>query len=79
MSLSLDLFVPTLKICDTTLDTYTNYIIIMVLVFRGYRALTFITHSRLLLFPVAPLFVLYIASLLGFNVSRSVLTNYFGG
>jgi hypothetical protein len=46
---------------------------------RGYNALPFLIRSELLLFPIVILFVLYVVSLLGFNVSRAVLGAYFGG
>lgn len=53
----------------------TQYIFITYL---GYNALPFLIRSELLLFPLAILFVLYIVSLLGFNVSRNFLELYFG-
>lgn len=43
----------------------------------GYNALPFLIRSELLLFPIAVFTVLYVVSLLGFNVSRNVLEAYF--
>lgn len=40
-------------------------------------ALPFLVRSELLLFPLLPLFVGYLISLLGFNVSKHVLGAYF--
>lgn len=49
--------------------TYITYL--------GFNALPFLVRSELLLFPLLPLFVGYLISLLGFNVSKHVLGAYF--
>jgi len=49
--------------------TYITYL--------GFNALPFLARSELLLFPLLPLFIGYIISLLGFNVSKHVLDAYF--
>jgi len=49
--------------------TYITYL--------GFNALPFLVRSELLLFPLLPLFVGYLISLLGFNVSKHVLSAYF--
>ncbi|KAG8918848.1 hypothetical protein FRC01_001620, partial [Tulasnella sp. 417] len=49
--------------------TYITYL--------GFNALPFLVRSELLLFPLLPLFVGYLISLLGFNVSKHVLDAYF--
>ncbi|KAF8316614.1 UNC-50 [Clavulina sp. PMI_390] len=40
-------------------------------------ALPFLVRSRLLLFPLIPLLIGYVVSLLGFNISRAVVSFYF--
>jgi len=50
--------------------TYITYL--------GVNALPFLIRSELLLFPLVPLILLYVVSLLGFNVSSAVLNMYFG-
>ena len=45
---------------------------------RGYNALPFLIRSELMLAPIVVLFIFYIVSLLGFNVSKFVLSAYFG-
>ncbi|KAH8817857.1 UNC-50 [Flagelloscypha sp. PMI_526] len=47
-------------------------------VYLGLAALPFLIRTSLLLAPLLPLFVGYVISLLGFNVSRWVLGAYFG-
>jgi len=49
--------------------TYITYL--------GFNALPFLVRSELLLFPLLPLFVGYLISLLGFNVPKHVLGAYF--
>jgi len=50
--------------------TYITYL--------GVNALPFLIRSELLLFPLVPLILLYVVSLLGFNVSSAALKLYFG-
>ncbi|GAA5885865.1 hypothetical protein JCM5296_000170 [Sporobolomyces johnsonii] len=57
------------------LSAFTHYAYVTYL---GYNALPFLIRSELLLFPVALLFVFYVVSLLGFNVSHVVLEALFG-
>ncbi|GAB5586138.1 hypothetical protein Unana1_01038 [Umbelopsis nana] len=46
--------------------------------FLGYNALPFLVHSELFLYPIGIFFILWIVSLFGFNVSRTMLQAYFG-
>ncbi|KAG8946774.1 hypothetical protein FRC04_011430 [Tulasnella sp. 424] len=55
-----------------TKDNWYTYI-----TYLGFNALPFLVRSELLLFPLLPLFVGYLISLLGFNVSKHVLGAYF--
>lgn len=41
-------------------------------------ALPFLVRTEALLFPLLPLFIAYVFSLLGFNVAKQVLKVYFG-
>lgn len=43
-----------------------------------FLALPFLVRSKLVLFPLIPLLIFYVVSLLGLNISRSVLSLYFG-
>ncbi|KAL7414981.1 UNC-50 family-domain-containing protein [Mrakia frigida] len=45
--------------------------------YLGFAALPFIIRSELLLTPLLPVFVGYVLSLLGFNMSKTVLEAYF--
>lgn len=53
---------------------FTQYLYVTYL---GYNALPFLIRSELLLFPVVVFFCLWVVSLLGFNVAKSVLSMYF--
>jgi len=50
--------------------TYITYL--------GINALPFVQKSEILLIPIIIFFLLYVVSLLGFNISRAVLGLYFG-
>jgi len=60
----------TLYLAAFTQYTYITYL--------GLNALPFLIRSELLLFPLIPLLLTYIVSLLGFNISKAVLAVYFG-
>ncbi|VVT50003.1 uncharacterized protein SAPINGB_P002552 [Magnusiomyces paraingens] len=49
-----------------------------VIAFYGYNALPFLAHTELLLAPVPVIAVLYILSLFGFNVVKTMGSIYFG-
>jgi hypothetical protein len=46
--------------------------------YSNFEALPFLIRSELLLFPLVPLLLTYVVSLLGFNMSKTVLIMYFG-
>ncbi|KAH7105102.1 UNC-50-like protein [Auriculariales sp. MPI-PUGE-AT-0066] len=47
-------------------------------IYLGLNALPFLQRTEALLFPLLPIFVGYVLSLLGFNVAKQVLAVYFG-
>lgn len=48
-----------------------------VITFYGYNALPFLEHTQIILFPVGIFSVLYIVSLFGFNIAKTMTDNYF--
>ncbi|ORX95326.1 UNC-50 protein [Basidiobolus meristosporus CBS 931.73] len=52
--------------------SYYNY-----LTFLGYKALPFLAHTEIFLYPLPILAILFVLSLFGFNLSRHVITWYF--
>ncbi|KZV87010.1 UNC-50 protein [Exidia glandulosa HHB12029] len=47
-------------------------------VYLGFNALPFLVRTEALLFPLLPIFIAYVFSLLGFNIAKQVLGVYFG-
>ncbi|CDS07387.1 hypothetical protein LRAMOSA01336 [Lichtheimia ramosa] len=47
-------------------------------IFIGFKALPFLVHTEIFVYPSLLVFALYIASLFGYNISQHVLGFYFG-
>ncbi|KAK9448324.1 UNC-50 family-domain-containing protein [Limtongia smithiae] len=57
------------------LGAFTYYVIITYL---GFSSLPLIEHTEYILFPIPVVFVLYLVSLFGFNISAHAIKFYFG-